>query len=122
MLKKKKIIIVEDEKFIALELKNYLERIGYIVSSIETSYENIIKSFEKYLPDLMLININLENKKKEEKFLNNIDKIKNIPLILISAFTDTKTLEKAVQYNPAGFLVKPVNKEELKINILLAFQ
>ncbi|WP_164971001.1 response regulator [Halarcobacter mediterraneus] len=122
MVEKKKIIIIEDEIILALELKKYLERIGYIVSSIETNYKDIKNSFKKYLPDLMLLNINLENNKENKNFLEEINKIKKVPFILTSSFTDIKTLKKAVPYNPSAFLVKPVNKEELRINILLAFK
>lgn len=117
---KAKILIVEDEIIIAMELKSYLEKLGYIVPSIETNYDSAIESFKKYLPDLALIDINLKGEKTGIDIAEEINKIKKIPFIYISAFSDLNTIKCAVEHNPASFLIKPIKREELKINILLA--
>lgn len=117
---KDKILIVEDEVIIAMELESYLEKIGYEVLPIETSFESTINTFKQTLPDLILIDINLKRDKDGIAIAQEINKIRPTPFIFITAFSDVNTIEKAVAHNPCSFLVKPINREELKINIMLA--
>lgn len=117
---KKRIMIVEDEIIIAMELKSYLEKIGYLVPCIETNYNDAIQSFKKELPDLILIDINLRNEKNGIDVAKDINKIKETPFIYTTAFSDMQTIKKAVEQNPSSYLVKPIKREELKINLLLA--
>ena len=119
-MEKRKILIVEDEVIIAMEMKSYLEKSGYKVVSISTNFVSAIKDFKKYLPDIVLIDINLSEEKTGIDVAEQINKIKITPLIFITAYSSTPNIHKASMQNPCSILVKPINREELKINILLA--
>lgn len=116
-----KILIVEDEIIVALDIQNAVESFGYTVTDIATDDNEVFQSIEQNQPDIVLMDINLENSRK-----NGIDLASYIkehyllPVIYLTAFCDDDTINKAVATNPVGFLTKPFKREELKSAILLA--
>ena len=54
---KKKILIVEDEGVVALQIKNVLEKLGYAVMDIFSSGEETLEKIEQLKPDLVLMDI-----------------------------------------------------------------
>lgn len=120
-MSKKRILIVEDEIIIALDIRNYLEKINCEVTSINTTYEEAIESFKKELPDVVLLDINLGGVKDGLDVAEKINSINKTPIIFITAFSSLETIKKAAVYNPTSFLVKPIKREELRINIMIAF-
>ena len=117
-MNKAKILIVEDESIVALDMKNTLTNFGYEVTNCVTNYNDAITSVETNKPELILMDINLGNGKDG---INVAEKIysKNIPIIYITACADEKTINRAIRTNPVSYLIKPFKREELKSNILL---
>jgi DNA-binding response OmpR family regulator len=62
-MKKKKILIVEDETLIALDLKNRFERHGYVVLPVAGSAAAVVESAVKNRPDIILMDVVLKGKK-----------------------------------------------------------
>jgi CheY-like chemotaxis protein len=60
---KAKILIIEDERIIAEDIRRNLESTGYITSAIVSSGEEALRKAEKLKPDLVLMNIFLEDEK-----------------------------------------------------------
>lgn len=118
--KNTKILVVEDEIIVALDIQEATNKMGFNCESIATSYNEVLKELDKNIPDIILMDINLENS------INGIDIVKNlseqninIPVIYLTAYTDEKTITEAVSTNPVGYIVKPFNISELKATILL---
>ena len=59
-MEKARILIVEDEAIIAMEMENQLQGLGYEVTSIVDTGENAIKKAEEDKPDLMLMDIRIK--------------------------------------------------------------
>lgn len=117
---KVKILIVEDESIVALDIKRAVTKLGHEVVKTVTNYDDALEIATQYRVDIILMDINLENSKDGIQTATDIQNIIDIPIIYLTAFTDDETISRAVQTNPVAYLNKPFRREELKSSILLA--
>lgn len=114
---KRKILVVEDEVLIAMQIKSILEDQGYDVVINIYSVEAAIQHIEAETPLLVLIDINL-NKNKDGidlgRFLLEID---NIPYIYITSYSNKTTLDRVNETRPDGYIVKPFKPSDLVATI-----
>ncbi len=118
-MRRKKILIVEDERIVADDLKMSLERLGYKVSGIVSNGEEAIKKAEKLQPDLVLMDIVLRGMDGIEA-ARMIRTRFNIPVIYLTAYADRETLEQAKITEPFGYITKPFEENGLYTAIELA--
>ncbi len=116
---KTKILIVEDETIVALDIKSAVKKLGFDVTATVTNYDDAINSFKNNEPDIILMDINLKDSKDGVKTAHDIQKIKNTPIIYLTAYTDDNIINRAIETNPVGYLTKPFKREELKSTIRL---
>ncbi len=114
-----KILIVEDEKIIALDIQESLLDLGFTVTQTVKNYDEAICSIKENEPDIILMDINLKNSKDGIETATDIKKLKNLPIIYLTAFCDDDTINRAIKTNPIGYLIKPFKIDELKSTILL---
>jgi len=102
-MEKKKILIVEDERIVAEDIRTKLEYVGYVVAGIASSGEEALKKTEKLQPDLVLMDIVLEGKMDGIEAAAQILSRFNIPVVYLTAYSDERTLKKAkaTEKNPA---------------------
>lgn len=115
-----KIMIVEDEKIVALDIKDSLEHFGYSVPCMADSGEDAIKFIDQYRPDLILMDIVLKGKIDGIEAAKEIRDNYNIPVIYLTAYSDEKTLQRAKLTEPFGHILKPFDERELRTNIEIA--
>lgn len=111
------ILIAEDEALVALDIRRAVTKFGYNVGAISSTGESIIKKAEKEKPDLILMDIWLKgniNGIEAAKFIKNKY---NIPIIFITASTDSYTHKLAEGTHPEGIIIKPFIESELKDTI-----
>ncbi|PLY11480.1 MAG: DNA-binding response regulator [Arcobacter sp.] len=118
-MNKTKILIVEDESIVALDMKKTLQKFNYNVSNCVTNYDDAISSVKFDRPDIILMDINLGKSKDGIEVVEEIQTFENIPIIYITAFSDENTINRAIKTNPVSYLLKPFKREELKSNIML---
>ena len=116
---KKKVLIVEDEMIVAMDIRNALRKMDFDITGMASSYDEVIQSISKSRPDIIIMDIHLENSIDGIEIATEIQKIDNIPIIYLTAFTDDDTIKRAVRTNPVGYLNKPFNRDEIKSNIHL---
>ncbi|WP_263833911.1 response regulator [Sulfurospirillum oryzae] len=116
---KTKILIVEDEAIVALDIKKALIQLGHDVITMVTNHDDAIRSVEKNRPDIIIMDIYLNNSLDGIQTAEDIQKIHAIPILYLSAFADDETINRAVKTNPIGYLTKPFKREELKSTIQL---
>jgi len=116
------ILVVEDEAIVALEIKRTLIKIGdYSVTNIATNYDDAIKYFDEFVPDIVLLDIYLKKSKNGIEIAKEMkQKVSNIPILYLTAFCDDKTINMAVETEPIGYLVKPFKRDDLKTTLQLA--
>jgi len=116
---KTKVLIVEDETIVALDIKSAIKKLGFEVTNTVTNYDDAITSVIKDEPDIILMDINLNNSKDGIYIVQDIQKIKNIPIIYLTAYSDDKTINRAIETRPLAYLTIPFKREELKSTIFL---
>ena len=116
---KTKILIVEDESIVALDIKRILTNLQYEVTNMARDYSSAIESVEKNKPDIILMDVNLGKGKDGIETAKEIQINYNIPIIYITAYSDENTINRAISTNPMGYLLKPFKKDEIKSIILL---
>ncbi len=115
-----KILICEDELIIAEFLKETCLELGYEVCGMAASKEDAIDKILFHQPDLILVDINMEERYSGIALAQYINEAIKVPFIFITAFSDLDTIHQAILTNPHAYLVKPVDKSTLLANIQLA--
>jgi diguanylate cyclase (GGDEF)-like protein/PAS domain S-box-containing protein len=115
-----KILIVEDEKIIALDLQRRLERFGYSVVGMAADGAEAISLAKDRSPDIILMDIMLAGGLDGIEAAKLIRAKYGIPVIFLTAYTDEKTLERAKEVEPAGYILKPFKERELYTTIDIA--
>lgn len=119
-MKRTKILIVEDETFVAMDIQEEVEKLKCQVTDIVCTHKKVLSSIEQNEPDIVLMDIKLGKNHDGIEIVKEIQKSKNIPIIYITAFSDEAIMQRAFSTNPIGYIVKPFKPEELKTNIQLA--
>jgi DNA-binding NarL/FixJ family response regulator len=114
------ILLVEDERIVALDLVDTLKELGYsVVASVGTG-EAAIENAIKLRPDLVLMDIRLAGKIDGIQAAQQIREQTNIPTVYLTAHSDDSTLVRAMNTQPFGYLVKPFRAPELRCAIEIA--
>ena len=111
---KYKILIVEDNKSSASVLIYMLKSLKYAVSGVAESAEQTFKELEKQVPDLILMDIMLIGDKDGIDIAAEIKDKYDVPIIYITALSDDRTLQRAKQTDPYGYISKPYEMKDLK--------
>jgi len=117
---KNQIMVVEDESIVAEHIRISLQNMGYSVTSIASSGAKAIKDAEDKSPDLVLMDIVLDGEMDGIETAKIIRSRFNIPVVFLTAFSDENILERAKITEPFGYVIKPFNDTDLRINIELA--
>lgn len=115
-----RIMIVEDEGIIAQDIKSCLESLGYIVSGIAFTGREAIAKLESDRPDLILMDIVLKGDIDGIETAFEIKNKYNIPIVYLTAYEDDKTLNRAKQTEPLGYILKPFEERYLRSSIEMA--
>ncbi|HET8858724.1 response regulator [Marivirga sp.] len=116
----KSILIVEDSEIVSMHLQKVLQKAHYHVLAILTSGEQAIQFIKKNTPALIIMDVLLEGKFDGIETSIEINKIKDIPVIYLTALNDKKTFDRAKLTFPRTFLSKPFSEAELLSNVELS--
>ncbi len=119
-MRQENILIVEDERIIALDLQGRLIRFGYPRPVIATNGIDALKEIENRKPDIILMDIMLSSGFDGIETANIIHEKYNIPIIFLTAYSDEGTLERAKKADPVAYILKPFKERELFTTIEMA--
>ena len=112
-MNKVKILVVEDEAIIAKNIESKLLKAGYdVIDTVYTGNDAVKSALEKN-PDIILLDIKLKGETGGIEAAEKIKQVKDIPVIYLTSYTDEDTFEKAKLTEPAAYLSKPFNLDEL---------
>ena len=117
-----KVLIVEDEFTIALDLEERLKKMKFEIVGIAHNYDTALSLLLENEPDISLLDINLGEGKSGIDLAKIINSKFNIPIIFLSAYSDDITFNEAQQANPMGFIVKPFKDVDINHAIKIALQ
>lgn len=115
-----RILIVEDEAIVSLDIKGRLSALGYIVLGIVKTGELAVQKTIELDPDLVLMDIMLDGQMDGIDAASVILKESDTPIIYLTAYADEKTLERAKVTEPFGYIIKPFEDRELNLAIEMA--
>jgi signal transduction histidine kinase len=115
-----KVLIVEDEKIIAMELEQQIKQLGYDVVGPVASAEAALKNAEIDRPDLVLMDIRIQGPADGIETAETIRYRFDIPVIYLTAHADQTTIQRAKMTEPLGYLLKPWREHELQAAITVA--
>ncbi|MBN2382529.1 PAS domain S-box protein [bacterium] len=118
--KKPKILVVEDERIVAEDIKASLCNLGYTVTELVSSGEEALSSIESARPDLVLMDIMLRGSMNGIETAERIQTVCTLPIIYLTAYADGKTLDHAKRTEPFGYILKPFSDKELQSTIEMA--
>ncbi len=107
------ILIVEDDSAVAELIELLLADRGYDICGIVSCGDKAIDATIKTSPDLVLMNIKLKGKIDGITAFEKIRKVVDVPVIFVSGYADREMVDRAMQCNPSGYIVKPFKGEEL---------
>lgn len=120
MTEKAKVLIVENEGIVALNVQRRLEGLGYSVVANVASGEDAIDAAIETTPDLVLMDIKLEGTVDGIEAARQIRDRFQIPVVYLTAYTDDETLNRAKLTEPHGYILKPFEARDLGTTIELA--
>lgn len=120
MSEKINILVVEDEKIIALDISNTLQNLGYNVTGHAATGDEIFRQIDAIKPDLILMDIMLEGSMSGIEAARIITEKYTLPVIYLTALADEETLRKAKTTNPSGYIIKPYDDKSIHSAVEMA--
>lgn len=108
-----KILIVEDEAIVAMEVEHRLTMMGYNICDVSSSGERAILLAEQHKPDLVLMDIKLKGNMNGLIAARIIKEKYNIPSVFITANSDQNTIKQIDELLHFEYLFKPIEEENL---------
>ena len=103
----KKIFIVEDDIFIAEELKAVIELLGYQIAGHSANEQEAIQLITKLKPDLVCLDIDLGKGGSGLHVAKHLHQNNTAPFLFITSMFDEFTISQARSFMPLGYIVKP---------------
>jgi signal transduction histidine kinase len=116
------VLVVEDERVVAMHLRQQLSRLGYQVPAMATSGPQALKQITDLRPDVVLMDIHIEGRMDGIETASRIPLELRIPVIYLTAYSEEATLERARQTKPYGYLLKPFSERELHAAIQMVLE
>jgi len=115
-----RIVIGEDEILIAEHLKDIVNSFKHEVVGVGHNKNEILILIEKTKPDMVLLDIRMENKFTGIEIGKILLHQYGIPFIYISAHSDKEIIEKALPTKPSGYIIKPFKPMDVYMAIQIA--
>ncbi len=119
---KGRILVVEDERIVALSLQQQLIKLGYEVPATVASGYEALQHIESLHPDLVLMDIHIEDEIDGIETAARMPAELAIPVIYLSAYSEELTLDRARATTPYGYLLKPFSERELHATIQMVLE
>jgi len=117
-----RIVIVEDDWFVSMEIEHIVETAGYDVVGVATSADEAVALATQRQPDLILMDIRLRGDSDGVEAAIEINRRHGIRCLFCSAHNDSGTIERAQAAAPAGWVSKPFSGPQLTEAIAAALE
>ncbi len=117
---KGKLLIVEDEPIVALDLKQEIEQLGCEVVGVAESADEAMVAAGVCRPDLALMDVRLVGGVDGVQTAGLLRSAYHIPVVFLTSYSDETTITRAAREMPYGYLTKPFQSGELKATLQVA--
>ena len=108
-----RIVIVEDESLVRLDLKEMLENQGYLVVGEASDGRSAINLARELKPDLLLMDIQMPGELDGIGAAKILAEERVAPVLLLTAYSDREFVDRARESGVMGYIVKPFGEAEL---------
>lgn len=115
-----RLLLVEDELIVALDVQQRLEQLGYRVVAHATTGDEALELAAAETLDLILMDVKIRGKWDGIETATRIREFLEIPIIYLTAYSDESTLQRAGTTAAYGYLIKPYEDRELRSSIEMA--
>ena len=116
-----RIFIVEDEALIVMELRGRLRALGYHVCGSAASGETALLQLPVSAADIVLLDVHLAGQLNGVETASKLREQCELPVVFLTAFSDSTLIDQAKEVVPYGFLVKPFEERELHATLQMVF-
>lgn len=117
---KSRVLIVEDEAVIGLDMSQQLVDLGYQVVGVAITGLQAIDMARQLQPDVILMDIRLRGEMDGIEVADLLRREMDIPVIYLTSHSDAETVRRAAETAPYGYLTKPFQIKELRAAIEVA--
>ena len=117
-----RILVVEDEFAVAMELEDHLDALGYTVVDHVMTGAKAVDRAAATDPDLVLMDVRLDGPMDGVEAAQTIRASAPVPVVFVTAYSDDETLQRATDTTPFGYVVKPFDERELYATLEVALQ
>lgn len=114
MEKTLRILVVEDDAIIGMDIEHRVKKLGYEVCGVADTAAEALDIASAKKPDLALMDIRLRGEVDGIEAARMLRDQLSVPVIFITAYSDMKMRSRALDMNPLGYIVKPLREVELK--------
>ena len=114
------ILVVEDERIIALDLQDQLVGLGYSVPAIVSNGADAMRLAEQLRPTIVLMDVFIEGDMDGIETAEELYRRFRIPVVFLTAYSGEQLLERATGTMPFGYLLKPFETRELHATLQVA--
>ena len=115
-----RILIVEDEAIVSLDIQNRLQRLGYEVVGIADTGLEALELARDEQPDIVLMDIHIYGDIDGIETSRLIRKEIDVPVVFLTANSDKNTIQRAQETEPFAYIIKPFKDTELNSTIEIA--
>jgi two-component system, cell cycle sensor histidine kinase and response regulator CckA len=116
-----RVLIVEDESLVALDLEERLLKLGYEVSAVVDNGADALLYARAMKFDLVLMDIHIRGETDGIQIAANLRETTDVPVIFLTAHADEVTLDRARLTEPFGYLLKPFDEHDLRATLQMAY-
>ncbi|HUA50830.1 MAG TPA: response regulator [Candidatus Sulfotelmatobacter sp.] len=102
-----KLLIVEDEELVSLDMRSIVEGMGVAVTGIAHTVDEALASIAAEPPHLVLLDISLNGEFEGVELARTIDRRWGIPVLFVSGHLGDKAVKGVDELNTLGYIVKP---------------
>jgi len=115
-----RILLVEDERIVALAMQRCLTRLGYDVVGSASHADEAMMLARTVEPDVVLMDIHLRDGADGIETARAIRAERDVPVVFLTAHSDDGTIARAASAGAAGYVIKPYEERELHARIAAA--
>src|SRR3954468_24456177 len=108
-----RVLVVEDETIVAMDIASTLRRLGYTVVGVVSSGEAAVEVAPEAMPDVVLMDVRLQGAMDGIEAARLIHERHDIPIVFLTAHADVDTVERSKSSAPYGYLIKPFDDRDL---------
>jgi two-component system, response regulator PdtaR len=116
-----RIVIAEDDIFVSSSLSTLLENLGHHVLGCASGGRDAELMTRSLSPDLVIMDIRMDNDKDGLTAAQRILRDTSLPIVILTAMSDSDLIEQADLIGVAGYILKPFSQNQLHSALTLAW-